>query len=263
MGSATKLALGTVKRELDRAEGLTLDVASSLFDAVDVVIATPALRQVLVDPGTPEAEKRALVDRLFGGKIDDLARGLLASAAGARWSNDDEFALGLQELAVRAVARSTGGYEQIGGELQSFLKVVQANHELELTLGSKLGDSSRKRELVERLFASRLSPATMTILRHLLTAPAGRRTRRVVTWAAELVADQAGRQVATVTVAKPLAAVQFERLRQGLGRRFGRDVQVAQVVDPAVIGGLRVQFGDEVIDDTVASKLGHLRRQFA
>jgi F-type H+-transporting ATPase subunit delta len=35
------------------------------------------------------------------------------------------------------------------------------------------------------------------------------------------------------------------------------------VVDPSVIGGVRVQIGDDVIDGSIASRLNELRLQLA
>src|SRR5690606_556188 len=157
---------------------------------------------------------------------------------------------------VRAVSQGSGAHDAIGRELQAFLEVVSANPELELTLGSKLSDSAGKRQIVDRLFGARLGEATLTIVRHLVAIPSGRRIRRLITWAQAIVADQANRQVATVTVASTMSESQLTRLRAGLSTHFGRPVAITQVIDPAVIGGLRVQLGDDVIDDTVQSKLG-------
>lgn len=263
MGSATKLALRTLKGDIDRTQGASTGTAAQLFDAASVVLQQPQLRATLADAAGDANAKRSLVEKLFGGRVDAQAVELLQAAAAQRWSSESEFALGLQEIAVRAAAQFSGEHERIGQELQGFLDVVSQHPELELTLGSKLGDAQGKQQLIDRLFGGRLSEPTLVTLRHLIAQPAGRRIRRLVTWAQALVADQANRQVATVTVAKPIDDSQVQRLQAGLARRFGRPVSIAQVVDPAVIGGLRVQLGDDVIDDTVQSKLGHLRRQFA
>ncbi|GAA4074188.1 hypothetical protein GCM10023065_31150 [Microbacterium laevaniformans] len=49
-------------------------------------------------------------------------------------------------------------------------------------------------------------------------------------------------------VAGPLDAAQQERLAGALSTRYGADVTVNVVVDPEVLGGMRVEIGDDVID---------------
>jgi F-type H+-transporting ATPase subunit delta len=48
-----------------------------------------------------------------------------------------------------------------------------------------------------------------------------------------------------------------------LGRAYGREIQVQVLVDPHVLGGLRVQVGPEVIDATVLARLADARRRLA
>jgi F0F1-type ATP synthase delta subunit len=47
----------------------------------------------------------------------------------------------------------------------------------------------------------------------------------------------------------------------GLSKSAGRDLQLNLVIDPSIIGGLRVQIGDDVIDGSVATRLTELRLQ--
>jgi F-type H+-transporting ATPase subunit delta len=48
-----------------------------------------------------------------------------------------------------------------------------------------------------------------------------------------------------------------------LTTQYGREPRIALRIDPTVIGGLRVQIGEDVIDGTVASRLADLRLQLA
>ena len=72
-----------------------------------------------------------------------------------------------------------------------------------------------------------------------------------------------GERVATVHVARALSAADEQRLASALTRQYGRPVHLNIVIDPAVLGGLRVEIGDDVIDGTVVSRLDDARRKIA
>ena len=42
--------------------------------------------------------------------------------------------------------------------------------------------------------------------------------------------------------------------------KTGHPVHINSVVDPTVLGGMRIQVGDEVTDNTVVAQLQHLQR---
>ena len=63
---------------------------------------------------------------------------------------------------------------------------------------------------------------------------------------------------AEVTTACPLAEQQLDRLRERLAARLGGSVRLKTIVNPAMIGGLRVQIGSRLVDDTLRSKLDRI-----
>jgi len=67
-------------------------------------------------------------------------------------------------------------------------------------------------------------------------------------------------QTATVTSAVPLTDDDRARLAAGLAAIYGGTVHVNTVVDPRVMGGVKVEIGDELIDGTVIRKLDAARR---
>ena len=80
----------------------------------------------------------------------------------------------------------------------------------------------------------------------------------------ELLADEAaGRVRATVTTAVELSTDDRENLRQQLSERLGKEVRVTAAVDRSIIGGLKLQYGDHLIDASLATRLQQLRRRLA
>jgi F-type H+-transporting ATPase subunit delta len=78
-----------------------------------------------------------------------------------------------------------------------------------------------------------------------------------------LVDETEGRVRATVTTAIELSTHDRDRVADELSKRLHKEVKLKVVVDPRVIGGLRLQYGDRVVDATVASRLEQLRRRLA
>lgn len=262
MGSATRGALAGTRAELASAGRAELPVAGDLLAATRVIGATPHLRTALTDNEADVADKRALIERVFGGKVAAAAIALLVSASSQRWSSASDFLTGLEELGLR-VAADAAGESDVDAELYSFQRTVASDAELELALGSKLGSTEAKVKLVDRLLGPTASPATTLIVRHLVQQPRGRRVGEMLRGVARIVADQRGFDVATVTTAVPLSDDQVARLEQTLGAQAGRRIRFDSVVDPSVLGGVRVQIGDDVIDGSVASRLNDLRQKLA
>lgn len=70
-----------------------------------------------------------------------------------------------------------------------------------------------------------------------------------------IVANHRGEVTAKVTSAHPLSAAQLKELTANLKSRVGRDVTVATTVDPAILGGLVVQLGSQLIDGSIRTRL--------
>ncbi len=78
------------------------------------------------------------------------------------------------------------------------------------------------------------------------------------------LADQAaGRVRAVVTTAVELEPKDRDRVRGELSKRLGKEVSMSVVVNPAILGGLKLQYGDRLIDASVATRLQQLRRRLA
>ena len=65
---------------------------------------------------------------------------------------------------------------------------------------------------------------------------------------------------AHVTVAAPLSGEDRAALRGRLESTSGKNVEMHEHVDPAVIGGAAIRIGDRVIDRTLRTRLAALRR---
>jgi F-type H+-transporting ATPase subunit delta len=69
--------------------------------------------------------------------------------------------------------------------------------------------------------------------------------------------------VRSLGVAKPVTDAEAERLGAALQRTYGRPIHLNMLVDPEVLGGIKVEIGDDVIDGTIASRLDDARRELS
>ncbi|HUO78981.1 MAG TPA: F0F1 ATP synthase subunit delta [Steroidobacteraceae bacterium] len=66
-----------------------------------------------------------------------------------------------------------------------------------------------------------------------------------------------------ITSAVALTDAQRAAFRAALGKRFGRNVRLAEQVDPTLVGGAVVRAGDMVIDGSLRGRLARLEQQIS
>lgn len=265
MGSATTQALAATSEALGHTLGqnaaASLEVAGELFAAARTIAGSSALQSALVDAAAPTASRTALVDAVFGA-FGATTRELLHVTVSQRWSTPGDLVSGVEQLGIRAASASDDTID-VSGELFGLGRVIAQNPELELALGSRLADSSAKAALIDTVMGGAVSAPTALIVTSLVRESRGRRIRQLLAEAARVVSAQRGQTVATVATAVALTDAQCSALQASLGARYNTRVTIHAVVDPEVIGGLRVQIGDDVIDSSISQRLAELRQRLA
>lgn len=260
---------GTSEARLSELDGVldsvqvTEQLAGELFAVVDLLDRQPALRRALTDPGAGADERGALLDALFGHRLGAATVDVVRAAVGLRWGSASGLAAALERQGVRAVltsAQDAGNLDAVEDELFRFERVVSADAALRSAISDRSAPLESRQQLVTDLIGDRADAATTTLARRAVAA----RTRSfelTVDGYLTLAAALRRRALAHVVVARPLTAEQRDRLAAALARQVGREVVLQVLVDPDVIGGVRVTVGDEIIEGTAAGRLENARRQ--
>lgn len=238
-------------------------LAGELYAVADLLERETQLRTALADSGQPAAAREGLVRSVLGGKVSDLAVEVLLDAVADRWSSGDDLVTGIEELAAQTaftVAEADGSLDSVEEELFRFGRALDSSPELQMALTNPAGSVASKAGIVRDLLADRAAPVTTQVLEYASGHLHGMRIDAVVDRLCDLAARQRERVVAEVRVAAPLDPEQERRLSAALSRLKGRTVRLNVAIDPAVVGGVYVKVGDEVIDGTVASRLEQARR---
>ncbi|TAM67598.1 MAG: F0F1 ATP synthase subunit delta [Microbacteriaceae bacterium] len=264
MGSATVQALAASRQVLDGIGGKAdLATARELFAAGRVLGESAHMLASLADPSTDATAKADVLGRVFGGRLSAQTMTLLTAIVTHRWSSQIDLLAGIEEIGIRAIALSTPASVPLADELFAFGSAVSGNAELELALRSRLASPESKAELVQRLLQGKASGQTVELVRQLVSQPRGRSIRVALRQSAAIISDQSGLSIATVTSARPLSAAQQDRLIAGLSGQYGRQLRINTIIDPALIGGLRVQIGHDVIDSSIATRINDVRLRLA
>lgn len=261
--AANQSRLGVLDRVLDSQEPVST-LAGELFAVVDAVEGQPVLRRSFTDPGIPADQRKGMVYQLLNGKVSGSAVYVVEEAVSQRWTGGRSFVEALERQGVRAelrAAMSEGKLDEVIDELFRFERAVAGDPELREALGDRRAPLDGRVGLVTRLLDGRAHEATVVLARRAVSGHGGSFNETVEGYL-KLAAALRDRGTATVRVARPLDGDQYERLRSVLSRQVGRDIDMHVVVDPAVLGGVRVELGDEVIEGTVAGRLEQARRAF-
>lgn len=268
MAATTSESRQAVLKSLEpKLEGADLALAGELYDALHVLDENAALRRALTDPSRAAEAKADVVRRLFASGISPVAQEVLAQLVSERWSEERALGDTLEEAATTAavsVAEKQGaqGLDTLQAELLSFVDAVASNHDLQWALEDRQAPTAAKVKLALGLLPN-ASDVARSLIAQAVARPRGLRPAALVERFAQVVARRQRRWIATVSVTRPLSQEQSSRLLAGLNALYGRDLRLNVVIDRAVLGGLRVEVGDEVVDATAATRLSDLSRRLA
>lgn len=245
--------------------GNAREIGQSLLGVVGVLADNLGLRKALADSSEPAEKKQGLLQAVFGAQIPEAALRIASVAVSQRWARTQDFVTSLEVAGVTAIAaaaQEVGQLGQVEEELFRFARLLESDHELARALDSDAG-ADAKRSLVADLLAGRAEPDTVILVDHAAVHPRGLRVAIALDHFSDILAARQQRSVAEVTVAAPLSQQQTERLAAALAKNYGRELVLNVQVDPEVIGGVRVQVGDEVMNSTIADRLAEVQRKLA
>ncbi|MFN8073130.1 MAG: F0F1 ATP synthase subunit B/delta [Mycobacterium sp.] len=265
MRSASRDAQAAVVARFDALSGSLgsgdLSTLSDELVAVDnLLLREPILARHLAE-ATGEAEaKKQLLQRLLGGKVGSTTLDLLDTAVSARWSKTGDFVGAVEyvaRLSLLAKAEREGQADDVAEQLFRFSRILEAEPQLTTLLGDYSRPAAERVSLLRNVLdrASGANPTAAALLSQTVELLRGERADEAVQDLAELAIARRGEVVAEVGAAADLSDSQRRRLTEILSRIYHTPVSVQLTVNPALLGGLSVAIGDEVIDGTLSSRL--------
>lgn len=234
----------------------SLACALDLFAVADVLREQVALRRAMTDPTLPVQSREQLLSTLFEGKLGPAALDFCRQAVAQDWSSGLQLADSVERQATRIALKSTDP-RRVQAELNTVREAIIANDKLRAAFGRHAATDEAKSVLVRDLISGRADEVTTALVTRASRQGSG--VLHELDMQLDLTSQVQGRRLARATVAQKLPEDQADRLVQQLSRLFGA-VDVIQHVDPRILGGIKVQVDDELIDGSVSAKVSQAAR---
>ena len=239
-------------------------IGNELFTITNVLDHNIQLERALTDPSRPVEDKVAVVKTLIGDEAHPLTMEIMSDLVARRWSRVSDIANAAEDFGVDGMMYYA---DHTNATLQVSIELAQLHSAL-LNLPvvrSKLYDATVPAEARIKLLYSLIGNADFNVVTKRLAEHAtcnlrNRRYLQTIQWLINKFSRHMGESMVTVTTATPLNQEQIKKLITIYSAKTGHPVHINSVVDPTVLGGMRIQVGDEVTDNTVVAQLQHLQR---
>ncbi|MFM9377701.1 F0F1 ATP synthase subunit delta [Gordonia sp. VNK21] len=258
-----RVELEAALRGSDAPATTGVTVGTELLSVSATVSDDRALRTALGDSATAPDLRAGIAERVLTGKVHDLTRQTVASAAARHWSTDADLVAGLASLGREALllsAKDSGELDTVEDELFRLSRVVKDNTELEQALCDPARSASDRAGLLASLIAGKVNPVTERLAVQAITTDTDNAPGDVIDSLSGLAAAANGRKVAYVSSATELSAQQRTELAGKLSAIYDSPVTLHIDIDSELLGGVVVRVGDERIDGSIAGRLAALRR---
>lgn len=156
-------------------------------------------------------------------------------------------------------ALSAGKLDAVKLQFPDFVEYLKSNKEFQDFLFHPTIGEKNKRESVEKAFAKALDPMLMDFLSLVIDKNREAYLELMLEKFTALVMEHEKRAEAKIYTPYPLPGELKSRLAADLTKVFGKSIDLREIEDGSLIGGIRVMIGDTIMDGSVRSRLDQAR----
>lgn len=239
-------------------------IGNELFVITSLLDGNVRIERALTDVSRPLEDKVAVLNTLLGDQVHSMTMEIMTEVVKRRWSRAADIANAVEDFGVDAMmyyADATDSTLQVSIELAELHSALLNTPVVRAKLYDETVPSEARVKFFHELFDGKgLNKVTMRLAEHATENLRRRRYLETIQWLINKLSRHMGESMVIVTTATPLKQEQIDKLIAVYSKKIGRAVHINSVVDPSVLGGMRVQVGDEVTDNTVVAQLENLQR---
>lgn len=154
-----------------------------------------------------------------------------------------------------------GQQEEIAKAVDTLSALIEAEPRLRAFLDTPQVEPRDKKRVLEHALAERVPPPFINFLKVVVDKRRQRLLQTIATEYHTLLDEHLGRVHAQVTLAREPDERMEREIANQLGEMLGRTVIPHIHVDPQILGGIIVRYGDRVLDGSLRRKLISLRHR--
>ena len=145
------------------------------------------------------------------------------------------------------------------GELEDVLELTRSDAKFGEFLASLILPAKKRAVSLQQIFKGRVSDVTLRFLLVLNQKERLGHLPAIIAALAQMVQEAFGRIEVDVYTASPISQEELRDIHQRLQTVLKREPVVHAYTEPPMIGGLKLQIGDQLIDASVQTRLRRMR----
>ena len=153
--------------------------------------------------------------------------------------------------------------EQLNNDMMLVAKAIKANRPLASMLKSPVIHASQKDAVIKSVFDGKISETSLEFMRLITRKNREYYIEDIAHAFIEIYKTHKNIQTARVTTATPLDAKLREEMVGIVKKATGHTIELQEIVDPSILGGFILRWGDNQIDSSVVNQLSALKQNFS
>ena len=149
--------------------------------------------------------------------------------------------------------------EKVRNDVLELSKVIKADADFIQYLGNPIVDELDKKDVLKQVSKKlKLSSETLNCLDVMVDNLRLNQLQIILDEFVHVCYSKNNIQEVLVESVKSLSSTQEQKLQLNLEKLINKKVVISYEIQPELIGGLRIKYASEMIDNSIASKLNHL-----
>lgn len=167
-------------------------------------------------------------------------------------------AVRLAEIYARALfelAERSKMLNAIKDDLEVMQGLIAREKDFQVLMASPYFSPDHKEQIVQKIFSGKLDDLTIDFLRVVIRHDRMVFLPQIINRFNEIWEAHHGYKIVQVTVSQALDSREAEKLSSDIERAINNKAKLQIGVNPSIMGGIIIRFGDRVIDNSIRSRL--------